>query len=552
MTWTPHWKIQRDPYYLSLFESIIRKGFSGPEAEAILVEGGFIFDSDTIDRDVRKSVDILCTPLSKTLKNLAEYDRLIKDDIDARDQSLTRIGDNIAPQRRNRLYPNGPCILLTCGSFCPVHEGHMLIMGQGRTALEKAGYYPISGYVSPSHDEYITAKTGPAAIPIHYRIREIHNVTKKSDWLSVDPWEGIFNKVAINFTDVVMRLEEYVKLHTGGRDIPVFFVCGADNAKFALAFQEVGHCVVIGRPGYEKQFESYKTRIGGGQNSRRIFWSEGGNTLSSTGVRKERKFKRDASMNLILRVEEVSDLERPVIAMLKTKFEHIDEKLFSDQCKQFKDLQHLDLITMDSLLTHWQPPLRGKIPSLEISRNYDIFGQDLIGYTNRPGSEDLETQAKNIKPGSYYLFDDDIHTGGTMKYAKTLLKNNPEVKVKGIMAFSISSEDEGEILDSRDFIVNENENSGLVITLPNGTSARAPYFYPFVDIFVRGSVQDPMDFSIKMWQMNAKFFADCRPTDTLERYLNWIHLFTYVGFKAETKMLDICLHYANLLTEYIG
>ena len=481
------WKIERDPYYKQLYA--LTKDTAG---DAVIKEAGFIYDSDVVDRDVKSSVNILCTPLAKTIQNLKVYDALVEEDLGpAKDAQQRLVGQTGAiPLRKNRFHPKGPCVLLSTGSFCPIHEGHVLIMGQARDAMERAGYHVIGGYISPSHDEYIKAKTGEKWIPIHYRLREIYRITRGSDWLSVDPWEGVFNKVAINFTDVVLRLETYLEQHLG-RKIPVFFVCGADNAKFALTFVQSGNCVVIGRPGYENDYNLYKNKTSNlmpPNSEGKIYWSPGGNTLSSTGIRRARKFSRDVMPNLILRVEEVSDLEQPVIGELKKRFASVEEKLLSEQLEQFKDMSHLPLITMDALIKE------DKNATLAISRNYDIYGQELIGYANRPGTLSLETQANKIQPGSYYLFDDDIHTGGTMRFAKSVLAVNSTVKIKGAMAFSISSSDEGEILDCRDFIINENADAGLVIKLPSDENVRAPYLFPYVDPFVRGSIEDPLEF----------------------------------------------------------
>lgn len=502
------WKINRDPYYKEVYKAF---------GEEKMLEAGFIYDTDIVDRDVKESVNILCTPLHKITHNI---------------------------KNKNGKYPLGPCVLISTGSFCPMHEGHALIMGQARNTMENAGYNVVGGFISPSHDEYIKAKTGPEWIPIHYRLRMIHDALKTSDWLSLDPWEGVFNKVAINFTDVLIRTEAYLKKHTG-LNIPVFFVCGGDNAKFALTFLSQGHCVVVNRPGYEDRFQKYKSILESGliaspNVNERIFWSYGGNSLSSTGVRKEKPFIPDNVKNLILRVEEYSDVEPIIINKLKGKFKTVLQKKLSEQKEQFNDISNLPIISIDSLIKTDN--------TLEISRLYDMFGVDLIDYINRPGTVSLDEQVSKIeKEKSYYIFDDDIHSGGTMKFAKSLLKDT--VNVKGVFSFSISAADEGEILDCRDFIVNDNINSGLVIQLPNNENARAPYIYPYVCPFNRGSIDNPLEFSIDIWKINAEKFKDSELT--LADFSNWIPLFTYVGFNLTDKMFQICQWHINLLSKFV-
>ena len=513
-----NWKIKRDPYYSALYKRF---------GEDKIVEAGFIYDSDTVDRDVKASTNILCTPLHKVSANLAKW-----------------------PQHPNFI-GKGPCVLLSCGSFAPIHEGHTLILGQARAEVEKNGYTCIGGYISPSHDEYIKAKTGADWIPIHYRNRAIQDLIKTSDWLSLDPWEGTFNKVAINFTDVVMRLEAYLKKHLGA-DIPVFFVCGGDNAKFALTFIEIGRCIVVNRPGYEDRYEKYKSIIQSGlidspKVNERIFWSPGGNALSSTGVRKDKKFQADEKKSLILRVEEYSDLEPSIISKMKEEFASVNQKKLSEQKKQFEEISPLsNFISLDSL--------KNTGHTLEVSRLYDLFGINLIDYINRPGTPPLSEQVDKIAPDKdYYLFDDDIHSGGTMRYAKSILKH--KLNIKGVFSFSISSADEGEILDCRDFILNDNKNSGLVVELPNGKHIRAPYLYPYVDIFQRGSIDSPMQFSLEMWKINAGYFKKYQfehmVEPRLKDYPNWLELFTYIGFKPEDKMFQICQWHIDLLTNFV-
>ena len=507
-----YWKIKRDSYYLNTY-----KKFGSDK----IIEAGFFYDADKVDRSVTDSVNILCTPLHKVEVNFAQY-------------------------KASKPSPNGQCVLLSTGSFCPIHEGHTLIMGQARSELEKQGYAVIGGYISPGHDEYISSKNGSEAMPVHYRNRAIHEMLKKSDWLSLDPWEGTFNKVAINFTDVIIRLEAYLEKHLSAH-IPVFFVCGGDNAKFALTFIDKGNCVVINRPGYEDRFEKYKniiqTGIIDGVNcdiNGKIFWSYGGNSLSSTGIRKSKKFELDVKKNLILRVEERSPLESLVKEMLGNNFSGINEKKLSGQRKQFsEDISNFPVISLDALTKTEQ--------NLQLSRCYDLFGIDFIDYSNRPGTVSLAEQVEKMTGDKeYYLFDDDIHTGGTMRFAKSLLKDR--VKIKGVFSFSISSSDEGEILDCRDFIINDNPNSGLVIELPNGKIVRAPYLFPYVCPFHRGSIENPLQFSINMWKLNADFFES--KEDTLSQYQNWLELFTYVGFTPDDKMASICKWHYDMLSNF--
>ncbi len=111
-----------------------------------------------------------------------------------------------------------------------------------------------------------------------------------------------------------------------------------------------------------------------------------------------------------------------------------------------------------------------------------------LGYVNRPNSESLEVQAEKIdKSKEYYLYDDDIHTGNTMRYVTDFLTSHG-IKIVGRFGNIESKEDE-EILDARDFLT-----EGLVILTENGPK-RFPYVLPFVLPSVRASVLNSKKFS---------------------------------------------------------
>src|SRR5690606_22048126 len=107
-----------------------------------------------------------------------------------------------------------PCVLLSTGAFCPIHAGHIEMMTIAKKTVEANGYQVLGGYLSPGHDEYISQKAGERAIPIQQRIALIQKAIEasaESDWLMLDPWEGLFCSVAVNFTDVIERRETYLE-----------------------------------------------------------------------------------------------------------------------------------------------------------------------------------------------------------------------------------------------------------------------------------------------------------------------------------------------------
>jgi len=485
------WKINRDSFYKELLPTLGPKGIE---------DAGFFEDTAKEDVDVKESVRILCTPLSFMLP---------------------------------KINSKNPCILLTTGSFCPLHAGHIQMMEKAKDHLESIGHTVIGGFVSPGHDEYISAKTKEKAIPIHYRIRTIVEMTKNHDWLSVDPWEGLFCKVAVNFTDVYVRLQEYVKHHLK-MDIPIFFVSGSDNARFAMTFMNKGNCVVVERPPHKEKFEYYKTML---NDYRNIHFVKGGIALSSTELRTD-VFVADKKKKLVIRVE--NDEKIAASRLLGKYFSEVEQRHLHDQKKHFYKKMHIDeMISLDSLLR--------SMYSLQISRSYDLFGSMNLGFVNRPSSISIEEQLAYIPKGDYSLFDDDIHTGSTMRFAKNIFES-AGYRIKEIASLNISSPDKSEILDCRDFFVG-GKNSGLVVRMPDGKNVRAPYMYPYVCPFIRASVGDPMRFSIDAWQMNMDVFKG--GNHKLAGYPFFHDLFLRAGFKLEEEMYEICKWHRDLLVSLI-
>ncbi len=490
-----NWKIKRDHFYADLYREF---------GQSYIEEAGFFSDTAKTDVELKDSVNILCTPLANISKALA---------------------NNI----------KNPVVLLTCGAFCPIHNGHVEMMVNAKSEIEKMGYNVISGYVSPGHDEYIYDKNKEKAIPIHQRIKLISEMIKEHDWLNVDPWEGLFCKVAVNFTDVVRRLELYIEHHVGIH-VPVVFVCGSDNARFAKTFKNQGMCVVVNRPPYDEKYTKYRDEI----KNENIFWANGTNDASSTKIRNLDVVKASTTKkNLYIRAEGKDEREAAIIELLEKRFNSITISNVDDQSKIFEQIKKSEgysLISLDSLM-----PAKH---NLKISRQYDLFGDKFIRYTKRPNSNDLEIQAKYIPKGKYVLFDDDIHTGGTIKFAKQeLLKH--EINIEYAISFKKTANETDEIIDVRDFLIDDS-NSGLVVKLPIGDS-RAPYIYPYVCPYLRASIEDPTKFSIEIWKINEEYFKT--KSWKLIDYPHLIDLFVTAGFKSNDTMHYICMKHREYLEE---
>lgn len=469
------WKIQRDPYYAPLFNVL---------GEAGIIDAGYFRDDATSDFDIAGSVNIKCTPLDYV---------------------------------RQRLHLPNPAIILATGSFNPIHDGHIEMMIRAKETLEENGYSCIGGFLAPDHDAYMRLKLGKAAIPIHKRIKLIQAAAQAYEWLDVDAWAGLFHVTSINFTDIVYRMRLYIKAHLGV-EIPVFYVCGGDNARFAKSFVQQGHAVVISRPQHESNVAKAETECVAlkrvfNNRENNILFGFNDNTNSSTKVRETFSYPTDVR-ELVLRVDD--ETPQDFVDILTKRFETVRLVNIVEQIGEFAAMHTQQTISLD-------PFIPAEI-NLGVSRLYDFFGIKKLNYTNRPGTPPLNEQIATIPAGSYDVFDDDIDTGGTMRFVtQQLLPDILINKQHTLTKYAACCE----VLDVRDFMLDAPQG-GLVIQ-DGATTKRVPYVYPFVCPYIRASIADPMEFSLEVWQANIAYFQE----------------------RGDAKKAAECLKYYNMIVVYV-
>lgn len=446
-----HWKIRRDPYLAPLAERL---------GEQAAWDAGFFLDDDPDDAAL-DDVDWRCTPRPKR------------------------------PAAGER-----PVVLLSTGGFCPVHAGHLAMMERAREAAEAAGHSVMGGYLSPGHDDYLRLKCGAGAVPASVRLRECADAAASSGWLSVDPWEALHRRVSVNFTDVTARLRAYLRAHVDPR-VEVLYVCGGDNARFALAFTERGGCVVVGRPGAEPEFDRWRARLGDHPG---VLWAEGDHPASSRAMRAP-VWAAGEKPRLRLRLED----DRAVKTLGLAGFGRFQE-----------GVRALLASMVDLRVAPWREavdegavisldPMLPAASNLALSRLFAPGGYESFGHVARPGWAPLAEQAAAVAPGEYVLRDDDRVSGATLAAARSLLPPGVRVKETRLAV----SQDEGEdVADSRDFLLGA-DDGGLVIALPDGGIGRAPYALPYVDPAVRCCVPPGRgrEFSAAVWRLNEAVFA---------------------------------------------
>ena len=396
------------------------------------------------------------------------------------------LGPSITPFLNLKMMAEGErkiAVLVLTGAFAPIHKGHIQALVAARHRLLKE-YSEVFAYIVPDHDEYVTKYKGHKRYNIDLRIHEIRKAISDfgEDWIFVSPWAGLILDQACNFTTVVEYIRLSLKKHLGF-EIPVFYVAGGDNARFALAFKHLGNCVIVGRPGYEKDFQKYKYLV----DEQRIFFAESEVNLSSTEQRAFFRSDFENPVHLVLRVDEQDFRERLVAETLKYHYNSMEVVLVSDQKRAYLDFYRKNNLKSISL----DPLIPGDY-NLEISRSFDYGGMDFISFVRRVNSPDLASQLFKIpKDGQYFLMDDDICSGATMNFAKYLLLGR---EIKKEYAF-IQGADSVEILDARDFLLKE--GGGLTIG-----RQRVPYILPYVVPSVRASVKNSKQFSLEIFKLN--------------------------------------------------
>ncbi len=355
----------------------------------------------------------------------------------------------------------------------------------------------------------------------------IQNAIAENDWLSIDPWEGVFNQVAINFTDVIVRLQAYIFRHLAS-SIPVFYVCGADNARFAQTFRLKGNCVVVNRPGYEHEFEKYKAL-----SSERVLFVQGHSSISSSGIRQQQGFSTLKSDKLSLDlIRQSHRLEDRLVELIQPYYSKVCSHLWNSS--ELIKNSDKPAISLDQTIQADY--------SLSISRLYDVGGTVFKRFVSRPGTNEIDLQLQFIPVGDYELLDTDQFSGKTIEFIIRLLQKQ---NIKPVKVRTLLERNNNEILDARDFFLDA-ADAGLVMQLPNGEITRAPYLFPYVNPAIRCSVEDALQFSIDLWKMNVDYFKN--RDDTLSQLTSNKALYLYLGFSESALLADIAdWHYQKLI-----
>lgn len=527
-------KILKDKYYSEVYKKYLNID--------TVIKAGFILDHFEVDEEFY-NLDFLTTPVSKIIDNL------------------------------DKTKSNNPVVLLTTGGFDPIHDGHLYMMDFAKKTLEENGYDVVGGYFSPSHDSYVTTKPYSKTSSSE-RVALCQEIVKDSNWLMIDPWESMYVKTYINFTDVIQRLELYLKKHVNS-NIKVAYVFGGDNSEFMYCFENQGIGICIEREGYSDRFEEMKNKFKGKNN---FFINNKSivSTYSSRTIRKRQAynlFEKDYNTedgDYCLRDEGLIPLQnyknsnneeilniarKDFLEQLKNLFkESFNNKLniktidMQEQLEIAKNvLNNKNTISLDTYY-------KGKY-NIETSRLFDIsdMQKKYIKLIGRIGYDSIENQINKINEGSYILVDDDSATGKTIREVMSLLPNKINIEQIYLLA-NIFNEKIFDIVDVRDFIVGAS-CGGLVVRLPNKEVARAPYMLPYVSLKSRATIPatKEVELSIKLWNLNKEFYEKIGNNIKLsETDYGFKKLMNYIGFNDNMLLTDICKWHIKKLSNNEG
>ncbi len=411
---------------------------------------------------------------------------------------------------------SGEVILLTTGSFAPMHQGHVNMMDKAREFYEAQGIRVAASIFSFSHDDYVLTKD--VNIPNkELRIKIAQDRLKdKNHQLSL--WE-LFQLKPVNFTTVIEYFEKtYQK--------PVVYVFGKDNYYFAYTFNSIGKGLYMPT----KHINSKEYKFIETLTNVKIL-PEGDFLLNSRDIRSKIYVLRDDSFFLKnkFNIEKLKEFSNSLTNLIKKYSNHEVLKVKAEDQIQMKFSQKT--ISLDLYF-------KGNY-QLEISREFNFQKLQSIpnSLTPRLGAKPLDKQLKNIPKGEYILVDDDIASGYTINRVKELASKHGIIITQEVALNPVSQDNLYDIVDLRDFIIGATQG-GLQVR-DKKEVFKVPYLYPYVDLNSRAKILYDKEFSLEVLKLNYELYKNSKITlNELKEHKTFLQK---IGFSKSLSVEEIIL-----------
>lgn len=447
-------------------------------------------------------------------------------------------------------------VLLTFGAFSPLHKGHLDMLEEAKNDCIANGLNVCGGIISLSHDEYVSSKRNGSA-SLHAVLRSIEadkEITKLSrNWISVDMWESMYVNRALNLDKVVNRFVKILSKH----DIKVVVVYGSDNKDFNHVLKGILNYCVLRK---EEKLEHVKNHITN-PDTRLIVNNLGTSYYSSTAKREKGYKNPETSEKCSEMYYEIRNDIEISLKYLKITKEKSQEyfKTMSEIFKKYvvNNPEILEINLENQLEVYYEHikklrlgiisnDIYDKNQNISVSRVFDILTNQIQSSTliNRETKQILG-KLDILKNGDCVLVDDDIASGYTTKKIKELLPDGIDiVKILGMNDLVRDiNKPAFDIVDARDFILGA-ENGGLQCYL-NNSIERVPYFYPYVNLYTRASVNknNQKEFMLAIYNLNIKIYTELEEQlnknilindlKNNKEFLNWL------GYKDSDRVLNV-------------
>jgi nicotinic acid mononucleotide adenylyltransferase len=169
----------------------------------------------------------------------------VTDQDDGDDDTYSKLRRNLQ-EVRARGAASKYVVLLCTGSYCPVHLQHLKIFEIAKASMERdPSLAVVAGFMSPSHDQYVSAKLVGYAIPSAERLAMVRDATRDHPFVGAHPWEANQRRFC-DFPEVSRTVQEQVRREFGD-EVKVYYVCGTDHMqKFGLQNGMHGGVGVVG------------------------------------------------------------------------------------------------------------------------------------------------------------------------------------------------------------------------------------------------------------------------------------------------------------------